>query len=425
MLTLSIPMPETITNSLSMDQNRINETAGHLIMIGPGTSAEILPNCVALRNQQIGWQFRGLVRADVPVLVPQKPITSAHLRDVLIQHQLRGLSAPPWVYGSVLPDDLWERSTKAQVHLPPDGESTPWWYDSRFAQKLQSNTVPGHTCFSVDGLRRATKELFHDFTTLRVKAVHGASGEDQTVVASAQEMDRYIDERAHGPSGTVYELNQSLSRTGIVVEANLADVTAWSVTETRLPGATYTSIGRQTETEVCLPDGSSIQEYGGTTAATFRGPVHKVSNIDGVKVRKTHPGDAPQTIALDQRVLTAAQRHIHAMDGWSKDGVFRTRANVDVLVGTIKPKNRSPRTVVRSVEDSGRIGGASPEEALSIRRLKADPTLPFAVHSSRHLFDEEKGNIWAEFCNQTPYGHVYWRGVDLSWGNKYVMMCVY
>lgn len=424
LLTFSIPMYEAITNSLTMDKDGLGKMSGHLIIVGPGTSAEMLPDCVASRNRQIGEQFRILIPKDVPVIVPQKPITSADVRDVLVQHKLADSPNAPWIYGSVLPEGLFARSTKAQVHLPTYGDNSPLWYDSRFAQGLEGSTVPGHTCFSVDGLRQAAKELFEDFPTLRVKAVHGASGEDQTVVKSARDVDRYIDERARGPSGSVYVYDELLGDIGIVVEANLANVRAWSVTETRLPGATYTSIGRQTEAEVCLPDGTSMQEYGGTTAATFRGPTHKVGNIHGIQVRKKHPEDT-QTIVLDQRVLIAAQRHIWAMDGWQRDGIQRTRANVDVLVGTLVSRNRPPQTIVRTVEDSGRIGGASPEEALAIWMLNADPKLPFAVHSSRHLFSESAGNLWGQFCAQSPYSHVYWKGADRSWGGKYVMMCVY
>ena len=400
---------------------------GDLLVLGDGgESPEFQTDSIYKRNHGIAQLARAIVDAAYTVLVPQKPMTREELRQVLEKHGLQ--EARTWIYGSVLPRALLNRSLKIQVHLPLPGDRTPDWFDVRFAEKLDPVTLPGYSCFTTEKLDNASMLLLDEYEDIRLKDPGAASGEEQTVIRHRAGLDRFLDEM-----GEKYQdqggFESYLNEFGYVVEANLRELESWSYTLTSTPGHSFTSIGRLVESTVEQPDGSNLIEYGGTSVVTILGRSQRFGEIDlPPQIAIDDPlrvGEDQLSLTVDDAVIRVAERYIEALNDWEQDGIVRTRANVDVLKGTLVHRNGRQEGVVAAVEDSARAGGASPAELLAARHLLASNDCDYVVISSRHVFDADDCAAYRKHVGQSANGLILWDGVDASWGDKYVMFCTF
>lgn len=330
---------------------------------------------------------------------------------------------PLWIYGSTLPRALLERTSKVQVHEPFDGAEVPDWFDLEFPRYLRGTTVPGYSCFSVDSLADATRTLLEEFVTVRLKDPNGASGVGQWTVGSAEELEAVLTEVADEVgTGCAVQLAEYLAHYGYVVEAHVDDIEAWSVTATSTPDGCYSSVGRILETTVQLEARGTVPNYGGTSVVVVRGDPEALEQLPAAGVVVDDPVRHDRIrLAPPPGVIRAAQRFIEGMRGWEADGVIETRANVDVITGTLVRRDGSRQEIAASVEESGRVGGASSAELLGIRALRADATLSHSVHSSRHSFDSD-AVAYARHSATVPDSRVFWDGVDENWDGKYVFI---
>lgn len=407
--------------------DRVVETErGNFLLLDAGESPEFETDSLVKRNYGIAELARDVVDPAYTVIVPQKVISHELMSKALETHDLH--EDETWIYGCLLPKALLKRSLKIQVHLPPPSEHAPMWFDCAFAHKLQAITLPGFSCFTVRGLLEATLTLLDEFETIRLKDPTAASGEDQTVIASREEFDQFLLEKqmAFANRGG---FARRLAEYGYVVEANLIDVEAWSFTLSTMPDQEFTSIGRMVDATVPQPDGSTMIEYGGTSIMTVRGNSHRLLNLT---LPEVIPVDDPlrsgnETLYLqaDEQIVRTAEIYIDALRDWEADDIVRTRANVDVLRGTLVHRNGEREEIVAAVEDSGRSGGASAAELMAARKLNESEETNYAVYSTRHVFDPEQCKIYRRHLDNIEDSVIFWDGVDASWGDKYVMFCSY
>jgi hypothetical protein len=331
---------------------------------------------------------------------------------------------PLWIYGSTLPRELVERSSKVQVHEPLDGDEPPAWFDRRFPGHIRGTTVPGYSCFSPEALVRAVRDLLDTYVGVRLKDPNGNSGVGQSSVHGLDEIDRELEAvAARVREGCGADLADYLATHGYVVEAEIADVEAYSVTVTRTPDAHYSSFGRLLEPAVDTEDQGTIHAYGGTSVVVVRGDPEALADLpdDGVVVDDPVLDGGTLRLAPTPGIVHAAQRYIEGIRLWEADGGFETRANVDVVTGTLVKRDGARQHITASVEESGRVGGASPAELLGILALRTDPDLRYAVRSTRHSFDAA-ARTYARHAAGVPGSRVFWDGVDRGWDDKYVFI---
>lgn len=398
---------------------------GKFLVLDPTNSLEMLPDCVWWRNYQFATQIREIVDPDHTVIVPQKPTTTEALSEARFNLSLDGASL--YVYGSVLPEKLWKRSTKIQVHRPINQSRVPNWFDMEFPEYISGTTLPGYSVFTSEDMGEAVNKTLEDYESARLKDPNAASGEDQTIIRSAEDLLRFFLDKQNALNGETLE--DYLNDHGYIVEPNLRNVDAWSVTTTYTPNGEYTSVGKQLVTEAKIPEDlgrGTMKEYGGTTAVTFRGlPTDISKHIQTSALYVPDPlMEDSLMLDLNEAIIEAAEKHIEGLKLWEKDGISRTRANIDVLTGSLRLKNGDEKSVTASVEDSGRVGGATSEELRSISALQANPDLPYIVHSSRHVFDPDQAAIYLKHTQESG-GHVYWHGNDPTWGGKFIMICCF
>jgi uncharacterized protein DUF3182 len=284
--------------------------------------------------------------------------------------------------------------------------------------------VPGYSCFSPAALVGATRRMLDEYREVRLKDPNGASGVGQTTIGAVEEIDPALDAIAAGvraDCGT--DLADYLATYGYVVEAEVEDVEAWSVTLTRAPDGHYSSFGRLLELTVDTEVQGAIRNYGGTSVVVVRGDPQALADLpaDGVVVDDPVVEGGTLRLAPSAGIVDAAQRYIEGIRFWEADGAFETRANVDVITGTLVTRDGARQRVTASVEESGRVGGASPAELLAIIALQADPDLPYAVRSTRHSFDSA-ARAYAEYAATVPGSRVFWSDVDPGWDDRYVFI---
>lgn len=330
---------------------------------------------------------------------------------------------PLWIYGSTLPRALIDRYTKVQVHEPFDDAEVPAWFDHRFPEYVRTATLPGYSCFSPGSLAAAAEHMLGEHVRVRLKDPNGASGVGQSTIGTVGEIAPTLDAIASDVTAShAVDLAGYLARYGYVVEAEIDDVEAWSVTLTRTPDGHYSSFGRLRETTVDTADRGVIQNYGGTSLVVVRGDPEALTCVPAGGAVVYDPAiDEDIRLAPSPGVIEAAQCYIEGMRLWEAEGALTTRANVDVVTGRIAGRDGSHREIAAAVEDSGRVGGASPAELLGIEALRADPTLSYVVRSSRHGFDDV-ARTYARYAATVPGSRTFWNGADPAWDDKYVFI---
>lgn len=104
--------------------------------------------------------------------------------------------------------------------------------------------------------------------------------------------------------------------------------------------------------------------------------------------------------------------------------MIETRANVDVISGTLTTRTGGQDEIIAAIEDSGRAGGASPAELLGILALRTDPTLTHVTRSTRHSFDDT-ARAYADRVASIPGSRVFWSGIDHGFDGKFVFIGVF
>jgi hypothetical protein len=257
-----------------------------------------------------------------------------------------GIKSAGDLYGGVVPYPFVK--TKAITHplVGRDAERPEGW-SATFSERIRDVVLPGFTAFSARDAQVAASRLLSRTPVVRVKEPLHAGGQGQTLIASGAELDRLL-ERFSADEVATY---------GLVLEANLRDVTTLSVGQVSLGDVTITYHGTQRLT--IDNDGQSV--YGGSDLVCVRGG-----------------WDAFERFSLPAQVFIGfveARRYDEAMSEYP--GFIASRRNYDIGQGTDDEGRRRSGVL----EASWRIGGATAPELTAIALFLEDPAVE-VVHAS-------------------------------------------
>src|SRR5262245_61300826 len=166
-----------------------------------------------------------------------------------------GIRSPNDLYGGVVPH-LFVK-TKAITHglVDRDAERPPGW-SATFAERVREIVLPGYTVFNNRDAQMAARRLLSR-GPIRVKKPLSASGKDQTVMTSLDEL------------GAVLETvtADEMATYGLVLEENLRQVRTLSVGEVAVGDLRISYHG----TQRTVADNEGRPVYGGSDLVCVRG----------------------------------------------------------------------------------------------------------------------------------------------------------
>ena len=252
------------------------------------------------------------------------------------------------LFGGVVPYPFVATKTVAHPALTPRSRVPEGW-SSALAGRVGDAVLPGFSVFTADDAYQACDRLF-PLGPARLKPALGIGGSGQFVVATRADLDAALEQIDP----------EELHKYGLAIELNLDDVTTFSIGQAELGGIRITYHGTQRLT----PNRNGAMVYGGSDLHVVRGCF-------------------PALLALDlppglRTAVTRAQC-FDAVLSSTFPRFFASRRNYDVIQG--RDRDGLQRTGV--LEQSWRIGGASPAEIAAIQAFKADPGLQ-RVHAATH-----------------------------------------
>lgn len=292
-----------------------------------------------------------------------------------------GITGPQHLLGGVVPHAF--VATKTITHPLVEGARvTPEGWSAELGRALEDVTLPGFAAFSTEDVGRAARVLFEQGLPARIKRADGIGGLGQSLATERKSLDAAL---AHLDP-------QSLERIGAVVELNLKPVKTYSVGTVAVGAHRIAYLGMQRLTR----SRSGLSVYGGSSLSCIRGDLNDLAG--------TLDDEA------ERRVLRCAIRY-DAEVSRAYPAFFASRRNYDVALG-VDPSG-VPRTGV--LEQSWRVGGATPAEILALEAMHRDPLLR-RVNASTHEVHE---------LIDPPLGaQVYFHGEDPHVGpmTKYAML---
>lgn len=294
------------------------------------------------------------------------------------QSQELGIRNEDDLYGGVVPDYF--VATKAITHaaIDPDAHVPEAW-SHHLAERLRGIVLPGYSAFSAADLRRAASRLMRH-GRVRIKGARGIGGSGQWMARDETELDDVI------PQLDASELHEH----GAVVEQNYELAQTYSVGEVHAAGVRIAYHGLQRVTR----NHRGHEVYGGSDLHIVRGGLADLlrENLDPA-VRLA----VRQAAAYDAAVATAFPEF------------FASRRNYDVLQGL----DNKGQFVSGVLEQSWRIGGASPAEIAAIEAFKSNPQMRRANASIRE--------VYTAATPIPPHAQVLFHGIDenAGWLLKY------
>ena len=229
---------------------------------------------------------------------------------------------------------------KAILHpRVPGYEQNCIWHSSKFADLVSGAVLPGFSVFSTADAHRAFRQLQAEGYVVRGKDPTRDGSGGQWVIKDEAHLDSIM--------GSLPE--EQILNHGLVLESNLETLETLSVGQIYLNGKFYSYYGNQESTT--SPKGN--QTYGGTTLTMMRGPFEDLArSID------------------DPHLAQAVEQARTVYSAYSVYDPLISRANFDVVQG--QTANREFLSGV--VDQSLRIGGATPAEIMAIEALQKDPS---------------------------------------------------
>ncbi|UKE47408.1 DUF3182 family protein [Xanthomonas cerealis] len=256
------------------------------------------------------------------------------------QAQQLGVRMAADLLGGVVPHAF--VATKAISHpLVDPGAAAPQGWNHALGGALGAATVPGYTAFSAADARVAYARLCGD-GQVRLKLPHGIAGQGQLLLHDAPALDAALDALAAA----------DLAQQGVVLERQLDRSTTFSVGEVDFAGMTIAYYGTQSPTA----DGAGRQTYGGSQLFVIRG------TLDALLERAVPP---------PQRQAVQKARHYDRCVAEAYPGFYASRRNYDVIDGITQDGTR----LCGVLEQSWRIGGATPAELAAVAAFQREPVL--------------------------------------------------
>ncbi|TWI01871.1 uncharacterized protein DUF3182 [Luteimonas cucumeris] len=261
-----------------------------------------------------------------------------------------GIQGEDDLYGGVVPHAF--LTNKTISHPLPDMQAVaPDSWSPRLAQRIGNTVLPGYSAFSRNDAQLAGERLLEG-GRVRVKRAAGVGGEGQAVVDSIEELMSVLDG---------IDRNE-LCQEGVVIERDLDDALTYSVGVLRVAGRQFAYCG----TQFMVEDRNGIEVYGGSELHVVRGGFAQLQRL----------------LADDERVeATGKAIQYDAAVSAEFPDFFASRRNYDVAAG------RDSRGLRHCgvLEQSWRIGGATPAEIAAVEALLAEPSLDSIVASTHEL----------------------------------------
>ena len=309
------------------------------------TRAALAARLAALQGMDYGGIWEPVRRYGGPVYyVPHDTLDASTARALGIRDE-RDL------FGGVVPHPFVATKAITQPLVDHDAVAPDGWSHA-FHARGPNAVLRGFTAFSLEDARRAGERLLAH-GPFRVKPVRATGGKGQSVVADHARLERAL---------SVLQDTGALAG-GVVLEENLEQVTTLSIGRVRVGELLATYTGTQDTTT----DNHGESAYGGSDLTVVRGDF-------GALLAQPLPEDA--RLALAQvRSYDLRAREIFP-------GLIISRANYDVAQG-VDAKGRRRSGVL---EQSWRIGGATPAELVALELLAADPALDWVRAECREVY---------------------------------------
>ena len=265
-------------------------------------------------------------------------------------------------------------ATKSITHglIHSDASAPPGWTHD-FSIAVVDAVLEGYTTFNIKDSHIAATRLLqsHD---VRIKPALGIGGGRQSVITAIDQLDAVLAEIS----------SEELANFGVVLEQNLKDVVTYSVGQVQVAGLQVAYYGTQQLTE----NHSGELVYGGSTLQLVPGNFDTLLQLD-------LPSEIHLAIAQACQYDAAANQYF--------PGFIASRRNYDVAQGI--DSGRKLRSGV--LEQSWRLGGATPAEIAALEAFAAKPELQSVQASSWERYGD----------HESPAGAtIYFRGEDSNVG---------
>jgi hypothetical protein len=255
------------------------------------------------------------------------------------------------LFGGVVPHPF--LATKAITHpLIEPAAAAPEGWSHAFGDTTRDAVLKGFTAFSPADARKAGFQLLRH-GPVRLKRTSGQGGSGQESVSDAAALERVLAEIDP----------REIETTGIVLEEDLSDVTTFSVGIVRAGDVTISYRG----TQLLTKDNRGRTAYGGSSLDIVRG------GWDDLLAASLND---------EERTAVEHSRRYDEAASTCFPGFFASRRNYDIALGT----DKSGRRTCGVLEQSWRLGGATPAEILAIEALKRDPSLARVRASTAEIY---------------------------------------
>lgn len=292
------------------------------------TRSRMAERLAALKGYEFAGEYNRTTVYDTLYFVPADTLLLDDARQL-------GIRSGDQLFGGCVAEPFMACKTITHPLIDEKAVAPPGW-TTNFATAVKGVALNGYSVFSVADARRAATELLKT-DRVRLKPALGIGGAGQTVIEHIDELDAPLAEIP----------GDILARYGVVLEQDLEWVTTYSVGSAHIAGQNIAYHGQQTLTE----NHQGKKVYGGSSLQVVRGTLHALRQLE-LPVDIEHAIE--QAIAFD----AAADSHL--------PGFFASRRNYDVVQGI--DRDGRPRAGV--LEQSWRIGGASPAEIARSKRLR-------------------------------------------------------
>lgn len=250
-----------------------------------------------------------------------------------------GIKGPEDLFGGVVP---WRFAmTKVITHELVDASAErPQGWSAGFGRNVEAAVLPGCSAFSRADAVQAAKRLAR-FGRIRLKPPLSSRGRDQQVVRTVAEVEAFLERY---PTGDLEEC-------GLVLEADLHDVTTLSIGHTVIDEIAVVYCGTQRTTT----DNAGQPVYGGSDLLVMRGSWRALEDCQ-----------LPRALAL-----ASAQARTYDAAMVEYPGLFASRRNYDIGQGV--DSSGTWRSGV--LEACLRIGGSSTAELAAVSAMKHDPEI--------------------------------------------------
>jgi len=284
----------------------------------------------------LGYEYLGLFD---PSNRPRGHIYFVPRDTLLTEHASPlGIQARTDLFGGIVPNRVLR--TKLISHPVVDERAHhPTGWSHALARQTSRVTLPGYSAFERRDLRRAAQMLLRR-GPVRLKLGTGVGGHGQTVAQSARDIDAVLE----GLS------DREIAEGGVVVEINLVRSLTYSVGQVHFKDQCFSYYG----TQRCTIDNHGEEVYAGSDLRVVRGDFDDLLNL---RISPDTKLAIRQVKCFDSAICETFPEFIVS------------RNNYDVIQGC----DQDGRPFSGVLEQSWRIGGASPAEIAAIEAFEENP----------------------------------------------------